>query len=226
MQDIDFWRLADDLTVVQAALLIAEVDPATMTNQVERLADDYRPPKYNAIKHAIVRSLLKGDIKGDPTPMMRYYDDSDDGEEIEGTIDIHRAVVEVESLREWLERRGFRSGFFFPAAAGQPDYLDASHGRYSPKLAAAVRAWLAIESIEDLKGRHPKQALLKWLRENAASYGLTDSEGKPMETSIDEIAKIANWQPQGGAPKTPVSTASVDIDEETTPDEDEPAIDF
>jgi len=89
-----------------------------------------------------------------------------------------------------------------------------------------VRAWLAIESVEDLSGKHPKQVLLKWLRENAASYGLTDGEGKPMETSINEIAKIANWQAKGGAPKTPVGSVSDDDDEETTTDGDEITIDF
>lgn len=81
-----------------------------------------------------------------------------------------------------------------------PDYLDPQNPRYAPKLAAAVRAW---QSVTDAGGKHPKQALAKWLREHAAEYGLTDDEGKPNETGIEEAAKVANWQPGGGAPKTP-----------------------
>ena len=108
--------------------------------------------------------------------------------------------VEVESLKEWLASRGFRRGFFFPERTETPDYLDPGNSRYAPKLAAAVRAW---QAVTDPAGRHPKQALAKWLRENAAEFGLTDDEGKPNETGIEEAAKVANWQPGGGAPKTP-----------------------
>jgi hypothetical protein len=51
-------------------------------------------------------------------------------------------------------------------------------------------------------GKHPKGALSKWLREHAAELGLSDDDGKPNETGIEEVAKVANWQPGGGAPKT------------------------
>jgi hypothetical protein len=44
---------------------------------------------------------------------------------------------------------------------------------------------------------------MKWLRENASEFGLSDDDGKPNETGIEETAKVANWQPGGGAPKTP-----------------------
>jgi hypothetical protein len=44
---------------------------------------------------------------------------------------------------------------------------------------------------------------VKWLREHAAKFGMTDDDGKPNETGIEEAAKVANWQPTGGAPKTP-----------------------
>ena len=46
---------------------------------------------------------------------------------------------------------------------------------------------------------------MKWLRENGADFGLSDEEGKPNELGIEECAKVANWQPGGGAPKTPGS---------------------
>lgn len=108
---------------------------------------------------------------------------------------LHRA-----DLVTWLESAGFRTGFFFPMATDTPDYLDPKNSRYAPKLAAAVRAW---QAVTDPRGKHPKQALEKWLREHAAEFGLSDDEGKPNETGIGEVAKVANWQPGGGAPKTP-----------------------
>lgn len=108
-------------------------------------------------------------------------------------------TVSREDLVAWLTARGVRSGFFFPTGSSGPDYLCPKNPRYAPKLAAAVRAWLA---VTDPNGRHPKQALAKWLREHAAEFSLTDDEGKPNETGIEETAKVANWQPGGGAPKT------------------------
>lgn len=109
-------------------------------------------------------------------------------------------TVDRAELVSWLERSGMRTGFFFPRATDDADYLDPNHPRYAPKLAAAVRAWRA---VTDPNGKHPKQALEKWLREHAAEFGMTDANGKPNETGIEEVAKVANWQPSGGAPKTP-----------------------
>lgn len=111
-----------------------------------------------------------------------------------------KSMIDVSELKKWLSGKGYRGGFFFPDSTGTPDYLDPHNPRYAPKLAAAVRAW---QSVTDASGKHPKQALAKWLREHAAEFGMTDDEGKPNETGIEEAAKVANWQPSGGAPKTP-----------------------
>jgi hypothetical protein len=110
--------------------------------------------------------------------------------------------VDVQALKAWMKGRGITTGFFFPAGNSTADYLDPSHPRYAPKLAAAVSAWLA---VDDPKGKTPKSGLMKWLREHSATYGLSDDEGKPNEQGIEECAKVANWQPGGGAPKTPAA---------------------
>jgi hypothetical protein len=108
-------------------------------------------------------------------------------------------MIDVDDLRGWIESKGIRTGFFFSRVTADPDYLDPQNLRYAPKLAAAIGAW---QAVTDPKGKHPKQAIGKWLRENAATFGLTDDDGKVNETGIDEIAKVANWQPGGGAPRT------------------------
>jgi hypothetical protein len=122
---------------------------------------------------------------------------------VDGAIDLKRSRVEVDSLREWLSSRGLDKGFFFPNKPIAQDYLNRKHPRYAPKLAAAVHAWLATDADSATKGKSPKQALTKWLREHATEFDLTDEDGKPNETGIEEAAKVANWQPTGGAPKTP-----------------------
>lgn len=85
--------------------------------------------------------------------------------------------------------------------AGVPDYLNPQHPRYSQKLAAAVRAWEAADQLP--AGKTPKQVADRWLRANAGAYGLINDDGNPNNSAIEEIAKIVNWKPGGGAPTTP-----------------------
>ena len=198
MDSLDYWRLCDTLNVVQAALLIAGRDPAQDAS-VESWNTLDRPAGYEAAKTAILHALGKR-IVGTVVWEKEYDINGNPGPDIEGKFNLELCTVDVDSLRAWLKDRGFTTGFFFPKGADTPDYLDPKHPRYAPKLAAAVNAWLA---VDEHAGMPPKKALDKWLREHAAAYGLTKEDGNPNETGIEEIAKVANWQPGGGAPKTP-----------------------
>jgi len=194
---MDFWKLCDELSVVEAALLLQEQDPSGDYCYVEGWALHQRPAGYEAGKNAILRALANGLIKGKLVPVEEC------NEAIVETycseFNAHKSMVDVESLRGWLSNRGIATGFFFPNQL-TAEYLDTSHPRYAPKLAAAVNAWL---ETADAKSGTPKQALLKWLRNHAGQYDLSDEDGKLNELGIDEVAKVANWQPSGGAPKTP-----------------------
>ncbi len=119
---------------------------------------------------------------------------------IEGSIDVYKSMVSVESLKQWLRLKGFTTGFFFPEQVATMDFSDPLNPRYAPKLAAAVKAW---QAVTDAGKRSPKQALDKWLREHASEFGLTNDEGKPIEQAIEECSKVANWNMRGGATKTP-----------------------
>jgi hypothetical protein len=200
MENLDYWRLCDELNIIQAALLLAETDPSGENGYAEDQPMHERPHGYEAAKTAITNALRRGAIKGRLIPDYEYDINGNRCGESEYSINLVESRVDVESLRGWLATRGIRTGFFFPTATDAPDYLDPKNPRYAPKLAAAVRAW---QSVTDAGGKHPKQALAKWLREHAAEFGMTDDEGKPNETGIEEAAKVANWQPGGGAPKTP-----------------------
>ena len=199
MESLDYWRLCDELSIVQAALLLVGCDPSGENGDGETRKMRDRPHGYDAAKTAISNAFLGGAIKGTVIPIYDY-DINGTQFAIENSIDIAESRVDVESLRLWLEARGVRTGFFFPTAIDAPDYLDPKHPRYAPKLAAAVRAW---QAVTDAGGKHPKQALAKWVREHASEFGLVDEEGRPNETGIEDVAKVANWQPGGGAPKTP-----------------------
>lgn len=199
---LDLWRLCEELSVAQAALLMIGRDPGSTDGYVEGWDMHKRPPGYEAAKQAIASALKRKVVTGALMPKFEYDINGNRASPIEDSIDADASSVDVPALKSWMASRGVKSGFFFPLATGAPDYLDPSHARYAPKLAAAVSAWLA---VEDPKGKTPKAGLMKWLRENSAAFGLSDDEGKPNELGIEECAKVANWQPGGGAPKTPGS---------------------
>jgi len=81
-----------------------------------------------------------------------------------------------------------------------PDYLNPDHPRYAPKLAIAIKAW---QKVTDPRGKTPLQALREYLESNAKELGLIKDDGKFNREGMEQIAKVANWQPTGGAPKTP-----------------------
>ena len=203
MDGLNYWRLCAQLDIVQAALLVSGHDPSADQGYVEGWDIENRPTGYEAAKTAISNALRIGSIEGQLIPLFEYGINGNRGDQIDNTIDLTASRVEVESLRSWLAGLGFHTGFFFPTAAGAPDYLDPDHPRYAPKLAAAVNAWLASGDESATRGKSAKQALMKWLRENASEFGLSDDDGMPNQTGIEETAKVANWQPSGGAPKTP-----------------------
>lgn len=203
MDGLDYWRLCDQLDIVQAALLLCGADPSGELNFVESWNYELQPTGYEGAKAGISTALKMGIIEGQLIPLFKPDIDENQGAQIENSIDLRESRVEVESLRSWLLDRGVHTGFFFPTTTDAPDYLDPDHPRYAPKLAAAVKAWLACGDESAIRGKTAKQALVKWLREHASEFGLSDDDGKPNETGIEETAKVANWQPGGGAPKTP-----------------------
>ena len=223
MESLDYWRLCDELSVYHAALLIAGKDPSTTDGYVESWDIHNRPAGYEAAKTALMNAVrsgrLKATIRHEAWPRGWNEETDEDTRLFEAKVndsnridyifkiepDWNATTIQVDDLRDWLKSRGYTSGFFFPmATTAQPDYLSPDTLFYAPKLAAAIRAWEHVTTNQVLlEGKTPKQALEKWLRENASAYGLTKDDGKPNELGISDAAKVANWKMDGGAPKTP-----------------------
>jgi len=193
------WLLADRLSIVEAALLLVDIEPQGTSEHVENWVDSSKPTGYVAARRAILSALLNKRIEG---AINRVFEEDGRGNFQEtDKIDPGQSWVETESLRDWLRVRGFQGVFFsFGAAESAPAYLDRSHPRYAPKLAAAVEAWEAHSESDRTPGT-AKQKLQRWLRLNASRFGLVDEDGKPTETVIEEISKISNWARTGGAPR-------------------------
>lgn len=196
MDRIDRWKLADELNVFQIALLIAGYDPS------EFEADSYSDwpaevkvemsPYLNAVKNA-ARS-------------KRFVFKKEAIDAFDGDIDWKSSLIEIESFTSWLRLRNFNDGFFITETEHVSGISNVSGEFYAAKLAAAVRAWTEITADpKALIGKTPKKALEIWLRKHANEYGLTNKDGNPNELGIEEICKVANWRPSGGASPTPIS---------------------
>ena len=103
---IERWKLADELTVYQIALLIAGYDPAEFERDQlgvwpEKVRQDISP-FLNAVKNA-ARSgkLVFTCVKYEGS----YSSDDTDWDE---------STINIENLCEWLRLRNFQDGFFIP----------------------------------------------------------------------------------------------------------------
>lgn len=195
-------KLADTLTAAQAACCIFGVPPTRLGHNtsvdpyLEHRPDAEYSSDDNAVFSCIVSALKNAITAKTLSPICITFTQS-------GGADLWGTLIVVEDLKDWLVSRNCRPQFFFPEVdepTGMPDYLNPKHPRYSAKMAAAVSAW---EAVTDPGGKHPKQALEKWLRENAGHFGLTNEHGNPVKQAMEECAAVANWMPGGGAPKTP-----------------------
>ncbi|MBW1895337.1 MAG: hypothetical protein JRI91_16840 [Deltaproteobacteria bacterium] len=206
MKKMDYWRLCDELSVVQAALLMVGITPEEypyVMNEGEHERPENFSAALTALSHAILGGRLPATIRKFVETNWEIIAEAEYGYDTDEP-DWQKTTILVEDLKVWLKGLGVKTGFFFPQATDTPDYLDSSHKNYAPKLSAAIEAWKAVNADPDLmKGKTVKQALQKWLRKNADQFGLTKDDGNPNEQGIDEIAKISNWATKGGAPKTP-----------------------
>lgn len=214
----DYWRLNDVFTVKQAALLIVGCDPASeVGTHSENWQPHERPEGYEAAKQALSSNLLRRVIQGTHYERVDYDMNGNPAGEIEGSTDIDRSTVNRDSVVQWIAGRGIVTGFFQPSRTSEPDYLDPSNSRYAPKLAAAVKAWMALDDENLTRGKSPLQALESWLESRYRELGLIhqiDNEknktkaGDINKSAVSEAAKVANWLPGGGAPKTPSAQPS------------------
>jgi hypothetical protein len=202
MDGWDYWRLRDELSVNEAAdlmvcMLPGQPEAADEAGLWLTSEDAFRyRTNVGAAKAAITSAIRVGSL----STTHQSMDES-------GALDVDKTKVAVGALKVWMRTKGVRNDFFCPDVLGMPGYLDPSHPNYAPKLAAAVRAWQAVTTDASLldNGKSVKKNLERWLTDHASELGLLKKkDGKPNSEAIeDQIAKVANWDEEGGAPKTP-----------------------
>jgi hypothetical protein len=192
----NYWVLFDELSMFQAISLCLGYDPENNhSNFVESRRGYTAPMGYSALKNLIINA-----VKSERITAQISYHDYNQGD----YVDIDETIVEVASFKKFLLDKRIESDFFFPNGELLQGYLNSNHCHFSVKLYAAISAWDALSVNPNLlNGKTPKQAIEKFLRDNAGQYELLKPDDTINETAIEEISKICNWKPQGGAAKTP-----------------------
>ncbi|WP_144715225.1 hypothetical protein [Aeromonas veronii] len=124
----------------------------------------------------------------------RFFESPDNLSNPKDLTLVQKYVQNNDDAFAWFLRDRYHTSDGHPLA-----FLEPKHERYAPKLAAVYNAWL---NFKQQPGKTAKQCLLHLLKTHARDYGLIDGEGKPLK-SLNELAAVANWEPNGGAPKTP-----------------------
>ncbi|WP_186193873.1 hypothetical protein [Burkholderia gladioli] len=230
MTELDLYRIAVSYTLTDAAALLVGIRPSSVQPPSEWNGHRFLPMHDGQQEFRAALRALEGAVSHETNPLRavkRFHGvdaearsvlyDLPDGHEMVMELDPSRTTVDAEDLRQWLSSRGVRSGFFFPEVPPAPDYLDPNHPRFAPKLAAAVRAWLAMEDENLRRGKGIIAALEGWLETRYKELGLVHERDQPgnnlkvgdlNRTAITEAAKVANWRPAGGATSTPLSNPS------------------
>lgn len=249
---LDLWRLAETLSVIDAAILIAGGNPNDHywdeNEERHKLTwqHDGFDAAFSALKGAILSNRLAANIRhamrkgrteytpdGTPfTPSAGHDEDQfsydmlvarHSGREapaiVSGKTRLNFAVddlrstrflyiwkdpnwmettIDVDELKRWLERRGVFPAFFFPTG-NKDSFRNAENPRYSPKLACAIAAWEAISRAAPNKS--VKQTIQDWVQSNGVRFGLGENM-VVSPTAAEEVAKIVNWNPKGGANPT------------------------
>jgi len=203
MTKLDSWLLSHALNVVEAALVFAGLDPSDLAHSVEGMFPEEQPGEYKAMKRVLIEALRARLIEGEIVPEQQQLDFDGNSVELAGTVDLKRSRVFMESATDYLSRRGHPIPMRGAMQQPTPPYLDSENTCFSFKLSAAIRVWQALTQEGALPAKSVKQSMVRWLKLHAQELGLTNPDGSPNATGIEEIAKVANWKPGGGVPKTP-----------------------
>lgn len=182
---MDYWRLADELSVRQVALAIVGSNPGDEAANAN--------PNFPAVLTALIHA-----IEGGRLPAKKVYEGRGVVDFITGDIDWYRRVesidtrqsrVMVADLRKWLSARGMAPGFF----------VQDQHP-YPSKLAAAMFAHdacrAALAAGDDLQGKQPMEWMEDFLLAHKKELGITPTGAK-------EAAAIANFRGPGAPKKNP-----------------------
>lgn len=228
MTNKTFIRISQVVTADQAALVAAGINIAEVDGNVSEAKKKNVNGWHMAetIRNALLDNLGANHLDPELVSIVYLWWNEEgftDVKKISGLVNIipclqrygapHGASFKAATLWPWIAKQvdldpeiydviastyGLKHNSKTKTDSSVPGYLDPSHPRYSPKLAASVLAWEAMEDENLCRGVSPKSAITTWLTNNHKAIGLDLSK-----SGIGEVATVVNWKTTGGAPVTP-----------------------
>lgn len=204
VEHLDTWKLADSLTVFQATCLINGILPGEPYSSSEEF-DNYKLFTVERLLCSLVEyGYVKSKIyrKNFDSGYVIVTKDQNNKEQFayHPVIDWDKTMILVEDLKRWMGEKGYKPEFFFTENERQTDIKNHDLPFYSQKLHAAIDAWETVTCDEKyLRGKTPKQAIEKYLKNNSHKYTYPDELSSSQ--CLEDISKTVNWQKTGGAPK-------------------------
>lgn len=213
MGNLQHWKICSKLTPIQAALLIAELDP----NDYRKLLQmdiiewpDEVIPILQAIQQDIITEELPASYRKKCIPEESVSLDDDDIfyycesysliKDIDNNstnayfilpeIDWDQTYIKVTDLIIWLRKKDYPSIFF--------DTIEKR--KYPLKLQAAIDAFEHyLNNYSAESSSREKTFISDWLEKNYEKYSLIDNiTGEMSKSTIESISRIANPDPKGG----------------------------
>ena len=221
LSDADLYKLMDVISVEDAAALIAGVSPNNVyhdgyngseyvgirVKQGEPYnAEDVFLISLKTLRHSIKSGRLHAHIVVTPHAESLIQDDLSKDWIAISDINTTKTTIDRNDLKEWLSDRGVYPHLLFPNGK-KNDYMNQKHSNYSAKLALCVRAWEEAQTA-NLNGKRVKGFIEDWMKENAKSFGVTNTGDK----FFNDLAAIPNWDTAGGRAKakpTPLKTSKI-----------------
>lgn len=209
MTEDEALKLAESLTIVTAACCIIGVSPslACSPHSADKatLTMDGEPEKSRLLPNPQLEFVI--DTLSIAIESGKLAAENEVGFPIDADFntahDISKTTIAVDELKRWLLSRNCKPPFFFAdETPSTPAYLDPEHRHFAPQLAAAVAAWEAAQDDGLRSGKSVKRTVSEWLEANYRRLGLVHGEERN-NSAIERIATLINWEPGGGAPKTP-----------------------
>ena len=212
---LKLWTYHESLTINEAVFLIIGINPSDAKHHS---IENY-PDQYSTILSLIIKAIGKDKLKAKIETYQIGYERPE--------IDCDESIIEVNDLKEWLSSINLKPKFFFSETnLNTPDYLNKDHPRYSEKLAACINTWVALEDQSLTNGKSVKSAIDSYLIKNSIEFGLVHKHDDPKHSykkgditkgAKDEMIRIINWNPIGGATKAREINKPTPQDTEPTP---------
>ena len=186
----DAWQHVEFLSIRDAAFLLSGAEPVE-NNRV-------LPNEIAAMQKALEQAVIVGRLP--PYATFEWQEDSPDRPEpiTSSQIGPHTHLADsttvlVDDLIAWCE--GKRIPHMWNRRRNSPMEAVAQMPGCPAELRAAIEAFTAVYQYPAATAtRSPKNALLTWLEQHKPDLS---------SNARERVATVANWQPTGGAPKTP-----------------------